>query len=86
MGLSHINGISQPQSDCHLQRTNMSSLKRKINKLEKLYEMRNQIQNKPRFGVKPRWTGNPNSFFGDLKEYLQTTNNEKLENLKRSAE
>ena len=64
----------------------MSSLIRKINKLEKLYELRNRTQNKKRFGVKPRWNGNQPTFFRDLKEYLHTSNYERLANLKRSAE
>ena len=64
----------------------MSNLNRKLNKLGKLYELRNTIQNKKRFGVKPRWNGNQPTFFRDLKEYLHTSNYERLANLKRSAE
>ena len=60
-------------------------LRQKIQILEKLYEVRDKTHNKPRFGVKERWDGNPSSFFSDLKEYLQTTNKTKIENLKRSV-
>jgi len=76
----------QPYGECQLQRKDMSNLNRKLNKLGKLYELRNRIQNKKRFGVKERWNGNTGySFFRDLRESLQSTNYEKLENLKRSS-
>ncbi len=60
-------------------------LRQKIQILEKLYEKRDEIENKPRFGVKPRWNGNPPTFFRDLKEYLHVTNYGKIDNLKRSV-
>ena len=39
------------------------NLKTKINLLEKLKEERDTKEQKLRFGVKPRWNGNPTSFF-----------------------
>ena len=61
------------------------NLKQKINLLEKLKEERNTKEQKLRFGVKPRWTGNTGySFFRDLRESLSTSNQTKLNNLKRS--
>ena len=60
-------------------------LRQKIQILEKLYEVRDKTHNKPRFGVKPRWNGNPLTFFRDLKEYLHVTNYGKIDNLKRSV-
>ena len=64
----------------------MSNLNRKLNKLGKLYELRNRIQNKKRFGVKERWNGNTGySFFRELRESLSTSNQTRLNNLKRSV-
>ena len=61
------------------------NLKRKLNLLEKLKEERDTIEQKLRFGVKPRWTGNTGySFFRELRESLSTSNQTKLNNLKRS--
>ena len=62
------------------------TLKQKINLLEKLKEERDTKEQKPRFGVKPRWTGNTGySFFRELRESLSTSNQTKLNNLKRSV-
>jgi len=62
------------------------NLKRKLNLLEKLKEERNIKEQKLRFGVKPRWTGNKGySFFRELRESLSTSNQTKLNNLKRSV-
>ena len=62
------------------------NLKQKINLLEKLKEERDTIKQKLRFGVKPRWTGNTGySFFRELRESLSTSNQTKLNNLKRSV-
>ena len=62
------------------------NLKHKLNLLEKLKEERNTKEQKPRWGVKPRWTGNTGySFFRKLRESLSTSNQTKLENLKRSV-
>ena len=62
------------------------NLKQKIHLLEKLKEERNTKEQKPRFGVKPRWTGNTGySFFRELRESLSTSNQTKLNNLKRSV-
>ena len=61
------------------------NLKRKLNLLEKLKEERDTIEQKLRFGVKPRWNGNTGySFFRELRESLSTSNQTKLNNLKRS--
>ena len=60
------------------------NLKRKLNLLEKLKEERDSIEQKPRFGVKERWTGNGYSFFKDLRKSLITSNKNRIENLKRS--
>ena len=61
------------------------NLKQKINLLEKLKEERDSIEQKPRWGVKPRWTSNEGYyFFRDLKESLTSSNQTKLNNLKRS--
>ena len=50
-------------------------LKQKINLLEKPKEERDKKEQKLRFGVKPRWTGNTGySFFRDLRESLSTLN------------
>ena len=62
------------------------NLKRKLNLLEKLKEERDTKQQKLRFGVKPRWKGNTGYyFFRDLKESLTSSNQTKLNNLKRSV-
>ena len=62
------------------------NLKRKLNLLEKLKEERDTKQHKLRFGVKPRWTSNEGySFFRELRESLSTSNQTKINNLKRSV-
>ena len=62
------------------------NLKQKINLLEKLKEERDTKEQKLRFGVKPRWKGNTGySFFRELREFLSTSNQTKLNNLKRSV-
>ena len=62
------------------------NLQEKINILEKLKEERDTKQQKLRFGVKPKWTGNTGySFFRELRESLSTSNQTKLNNLKRSV-
>ena len=62
------------------------NLKHKLNLLEKLKEERNIKEQKLRFGVKTRWTGNTGySFFRELRESLSTSNQTKLNNLKRSV-
>ena len=61
------------------------TLKQKINLLEKLKVDRDTKEQKLRFGVKPRWNGNPTSFFRNLKTSLQSNNKDRLENLKRSV-
>jgi len=60
------------------------NLQEKINILEKLKEEQKTKEQKLRFGVKPRWNGNPTSFFRNLKISLQSNNKDRLENLKRS--
>ena len=60
------------------------NLQEKINILEKLKEEQNTKEQKLRFGVKPRWNGNPTSFFRNLKTSLQSNSKGRLENLKRS--
>ena len=60
------------------------NLQEKINILEKLKEEQNTKEQKLRFGVKPRWNGNPTSFFRNLKTSLQSNSKNRLENLKRS--
>ena len=59
-------------------------LQEKINILEKLKEEQKTKEQKLRFGVKPRWNGNPTSFFRNLKTSLQSNSKDRLENLKRS--
>ena len=62
------------------------NLKQKINLLEKLKEERDTKEQKLRFGVKPRWTRNTGySFFRELRESLSSSNQTKLNNLKRSV-
>ena len=62
------------------------NLKQKINLLEKLKEELETKEQKLRFGVKPRWNGNTGYyFFRDLKESLTSSNQTKLNNLKRSV-
>jgi len=62
------------------------NLKQNINLLEKLKEEQETKERKLRFGVKPRWTGNTGySFFRELRESLSTSNQTKLNNLKRSV-
>ena len=62
------------------------NLKQKINLLEKLKEERDTKEQKPRWGVKQRWNGNTGySFFRELRESLSTSNQTKLNNLKRSV-
>ena len=61
------------------------NLKHRLNLLEKLKEERDTKEQKLRFGVKTRWTGNTGySFFRELREFLSTSNQTKLNNLKRS--
>ena len=60
------------------------NLQEKINILEKLKEEQNTKEQKLRFGVKPRWNGNPTSFFRNLKTSLQSNSKDRLENFKRS--
>ena len=60
------------------------NLQEKINILEKLKEERDTEERKLRFGVKPRWNGNPISFFRNLKTSLQSNSKDRLGNLKRS--
>ena len=60
------------------------NLQEKINILEKLKDKRDTKEQKLRFGVKPRWNGNPTSFFRNLKTSLQSNSKDRLENLKRS--
>jgi hypothetical protein len=62
------------------------NLKQKIYLLEKLKEEPDTKEQKPRWGVKPRWNGNTGySFFRELRESLSTSNQTKLNNLKRSV-
>ena len=62
------------------------NLKHKLNFLEKLKEERDTKEQKLRFGVKPRWNVNTGySFFRELRESLSTSNQTKLNNLKRSV-
>ena len=62
------------------------NLKQKINLLKKLKEERYTKEQKLRFGVKPIWNGNTGySFFRELRETLSTSNQTKLNNLKRSV-
>ena len=62
------------------------NLKQKINLLEKLKAERDTKEQKLRFGVTPRWTRNTGySFFRELRESLSTSNQTKLNNLKRSV-
>ena len=62
------------------------NLKHKPNLLEKLKEDRDTKEQKLRFGVKPRWNGNTGySFLRELRESLSTSNQTKLNNLKRSV-
>ena len=62
------------------------NLKHRLNLLEKLKEERETKEQKLRFGVKTRWTGNTGySFFRELRESLSTSNQTKLNNLKRSV-
>ena len=61
-------------------------LKQKINLIEKLKEERDTKEQKLRFRVKPRWNGNTGySFFRELRESLSTSNQTKLNNLKKSV-
>ena len=62
------------------------NLKHKLNLLEKLKEEQDKKEQKLRFGVKSRWNGITGySFFGELRESLSTSNQTKLNNLKRSV-
>ena len=62
------------------------NLKHRLNLLEKLKEEQDTKEQKLRFGVKTRWTGNTGySFFRELRESLSTSNQTKLNNLKRSV-
>ena len=62
------------------------NLKHKLNLLEKLKEERDKKEQKLRFGVKSRWTGNTGySFFRELRESLSTSNQIKINNLKRGV-
>jgi len=62
------------------------NLKRKLNLLENFKEEQNTKEQKLRCGVKPRWNGNTGySFFRELRESLSTSNQTKLNNLKRSV-
>ena len=62
------------------------NLKHKLKLREKLKEERDTKEQKLRFGVKQRWNGNTDySFFRELRESLSTSNQTKLNNLKRSV-
>ena len=61
------------------------TFKEKVVLLERLKEERDSLEQKPRWGVKERWTGNRDSFFKDLRESLTTSNKNRIENLKRSV-
>ena len=62
------------------------NLKQKINLLEKLKEERYTKEQKLRFGMKPIWNGNTGYFFfKELRESLSTSNQTKLNNLKRTV-
>ena len=62
------------------------NIKQKISLLEKLKEEQETKEQKLRFGVKPRWTENTGySFFRELRESLSTSNQTKLNNLRRSV-
>ena len=62
------------------------NLKRKLNLLENFKEEQETKEQKLRFGVKPRWNGNTGySFFRELRVSLSTSNQTKLNNLKRSV-
>ncbi len=61
------------------------TFKEKIILPGKLKEERDLIEQKLRWGVKERWTGNGDSFFKDLRESLTTSNKNRIENLKRSV-
>ena len=69
------------------------NLQEKIKLLKRLKEERDLIEqeNKPKWTLiceqlgKNRWTGNENSFFKDLRESLTTSNENRIENLKRSV-
>ena len=62
------------------------NLKHRLNLLEKLKEERDTKEQKLRFGVKTRWTEHTGySFFRELRESLSTSNQTKLNNLKRSV-
>ena len=62
------------------------NLKHKLNLLEKLKEEPDTKEQNLRFGVKPRWNGNTGySFFRELRESLSSSNQTKLEKLKRSV-
>ena len=62
------------------------NLQEKIKLLKRLKEERNTKEQKLRFEVKPRWTGNTGySFFRELRESLSSSNQTKLNNLKRSV-
>ena len=56
------------------------NLKHKLNLLEKLKEERNTKEQKPRWNVNTGY-----SFFRELRESLSTSNQTKLNNLKRSV-
>jgi len=60
------------------------TLKEKVVLLKKLKDERDLINQKPRFGVKPRWTENGDSFFRNLKISLQSNSKNRIEDLKRS--
>ena len=60
------------------------TFKEKVVLLKKLKDERELTNQKPRFGVKPRWNGNPTSFFRNLKISLQSNSKNKIEDLKRS--
>ena len=62
------------------------NLKHRLNLLEKVKEERDIKEQKLRFGVKTRRNGNTGySFFRELRESLSTSNQTKLNNLKRSV-
>ena len=61
------------------------TFKEKIILPGKLKEERDLIEQKLRWGVKERWTGNTGYFFfKDLRESLTTSNKNRIEDLKRS--
>ena len=77
-GATNMND-TRPPLNLELIHEDIKRTKPQLNKLGKLYEMRDKRDDKVRFGVKPRFIQNEGySFFRELREYLKVNKKGRL--------